>query len=274
LGLLLLAACAATPPSEPAPPDTWPTIGLRAGIAALSSFETDLRLGSDLTPGNGAEIDFEKALGFDNDVDTLRVDLSCRLARHHELDFSYFEIDRRSDGFTIDRDIDWGDTTFPVNTTVNSVFESQILKLSYRYSVYATEEWDVATSIGVHGTRLRVGIEGQVNGNFRGSQFKQPLPLPVVGLHTTWRFADNLQAKVSAESFYIDLEDEKVVRDIDLEGFILDALAAVEWKFGNPLGIGVGYNLFYLRGDYGDDALHLDGRYTYQGLLVYGILEF
>ena len=129
--------------------------------------------------------------------------------------------------------------------------------------------------MGFHGSRLRVGLEGSINNqNLGGTEFDQPLPLPVLGAHGTWRFTDELLARVSLESLYIYLVDEKVIRELDIEGFIFDGIAALEWQFTKPFGVGLGYNLFYVWGNYGDNLARLRGRYTYQGLMLYGIVQF
>ena len=52
-----------------------------------------------------------------------------RLGERWRLQFEYYDLNRSATK-TITRQIDWGDTTFPIGATINTKFDSTIYRLT------------------------------------------------------------------------------------------------------------------------------------------------
>jgi hypothetical protein len=244
----------------------WPTLGLNLGGAMLGAFETSIRLDSE-TLGRGTEVDFEDDLGLDDAAESLRVDAYWRISRHHRLDFSYFDIERTNTR-TIARDIQFGDTVFPINTTLTSFFDTEIFKGAYRFTPFPQETWEIGVSLGLHWMHLGVGMAA--SGLAIAQDFTQEAPLPVAGLHAEWQFLPRLRLRGSTEWFYVHLTGLGSLDEID--GYVTDNVLAIEWDALDFLGVGVGYNYFVFDASVSADALTLAGRYEYSAVLVYARL--
>src|SRR5262245_31648278 len=75
------------------------------------NLDTDVRL--DGTAGRGDDINWESEFGLP-DQNRFRIDAFWRFAKRHKARLMYFQ-NNRSGSKTLDRDITFGDTTFPVN---------------------------------------------------------------------------------------------------------------------------------------------------------------
>jgi hypothetical protein len=65
----------------------------------------------------GTEIDFEKDLGFGKTDFTFLANFQWRISRRSRLNLNYYNIPRNST-HTLQKDITFGDNTYPVNATV------------------------------------------------------------------------------------------------------------------------------------------------------------
>jgi len=102
---------------------------------SITDMDSEFRL--DSKSGRlGTVIDLENALDLEETTEVFRVNALCRLgqSRRHRLDFSYFDLSRDATA-TIGRDIQFGDETFFLGTTVNSFFDLEIFKGAYTYSL-------------------------------------------------------------------------------------------------------------------------------------------
>ncbi len=273
-------------PLEPESEDEWTPEWIRAqvrvGGAFFGNFRTQFRLDSENT-GLGTKVGFEDDLGFDTTARAGRIDAFYRFNRRHRVDFSYFDI-RRDATRTLDRELEWGDVTFPINARVASRVDTQIIKASYGYTILPEDDWELAMTVGVHGVRLGVGVEGNISGGpgggtavSRGAEFDTILPLPVVGMTGEWVLGRRWRITASTQWFYVKLG----VKGLNLgelpdefEGFITDNTITLEWDTFQYMGLGLGYNYFYLNASIGDDLLKLSGEYSYHGVMLYARVFF
>lgn len=259
--------------AERDPSARWPTVGIRAGAALLTEFDSRVRLDSDLL-GRGTEIDLEDEFGLRGETNIARGDLWWRIDddRRHRVELSVFDI-RRSGTRQIQREIQFGDEVFAINSTVEAFFDTTVIKGNYRYNFYVDDDLEVGASIGVHGIGLTTGLsQGDVDVR---ETFDAPVPLPVVGLAAEWLPFDRVRFLAATDALYVKLDDiGGGFGTEDLEGYLLDVRAGIEWEPIDHFGLGIGYNFFQLDAEYGEDLVSLNGRYRYSGLLLYGTLSF
>jgi hypothetical protein len=86
----------------------------------------------------------EDALGLDSSLTVFRADAVYRFTsnRRHRFDLSYVDL-RRSATRTLQTDIQIKDQTFPVGTTVDSLFDIKIIRGAYSYSLFQDERIDL-----------------------------------------------------------------------------------------------------------------------------------
>lgn len=154
--------------------------------------------------GGGGSVNFEQDLGLSERTIDPIVDATWRFAQRHRLELLYFGLDRTATK-TIDREINIGDETYPINTVVTAVFKSQITALTYYYSVLQAPTYEVGLGAGIHNTTVKPSLSNS-NGSL-STTLKADLPLPVLAVSGDWQFAPNWRATASYKWFGLSYGD-------------------------------------------------------------------
>ena len=117
----------------------------------LPIVNTEARFDSSL--GNGTDMDLETDLGLDSSDSVFRVDGYFRFNERHRADFSVFDLSRKNSK-QIERDIQWGDTLYSIDTVVKSDNGLSIYKAAYTYSFLNGEDGYLGATFGVVCRRL------------------------------------------------------------------------------------------------------------------------
>jgi hypothetical protein len=284
--VLTVAACQSRPPS-PVPrlesASTVPTVvepqqdppyapfgerfGLRAGGIVASAINTSAELGVRGT-ARGTEFNFERELGLAEETDSFRADAYWRFDRRNRIDAGYFNLSRTGSR-TLQRDIEWGDVTFPVGTTVSSFLDTRIIPVRYSHSFVATDTVDAGLGFGIYYMELNVALTGSALG--LSESFDTPVPLPVLSAHAAWEFLPRLQLTGLVQAFYIDLEGTGTIEK--LRGRVIDATVGVEWSALDHFGVGAGANYFEIAVDTNTQRLDFTFDYDYVALFVYAFVK-
>jgi hypothetical protein len=138
----------------------------------------------------GTDIDFEKDLGFNTSQWTFIADAQWRLKRRSRFDLTYYRINRAST-HTLTKDVNFGDSTYHVNTSLSSFFNTEIYRFSYGYAIFEKPRWELGLLIGTHVLHSNVGLN--VNGASTsiavGSDFGFTAPLPDFGIWGGYTFS-------------------------------------------------------------------------------------
>jgi hypothetical protein len=130
--------------------------------------------------GVGANVDLEDTLGMDR---TKRVPTffgRVRLGERWRIEGEYFQLNRHGER-QIDRTIQWGDTTFPVNAQMQSTFNFSDLRVSAGYTFFKTRDKELGVGLGAHVASYKMSVSGTLNGNSVGSDSENvTAPLPVL----------------------------------------------------------------------------------------------
>ena len=116
--------------------------------AYVANFDTEVRLTSDLT-GEGTLVSIEDDFGLDDSTTNAFIHGHYRFNPKHRLDLAWYDLSRDGVG-EVDRDIEFGDITFPVAAVVDTNFDYQIAKLTYSYSLAQNEKLDFALAAGIY----------------------------------------------------------------------------------------------------------------------------
>ena len=246
----------------------WERFSLNVGgfIAAMNS---DVRIGSQ-SLGTGVDVNVEDALGLSSSVFVFRADAYYRFTSNlrHRFDLSFVDL-RRSSTKTLQSDVTIKDQTFPVGTTVDSLFDLKIIRGSYSYSLFQDDRFDLGLSIGAY----VMPIKFQVSSSSSGTTEQETItaPLPVVGVRFDYAITPKFFLKQSFDFFYLQYEN--------FQGSLFDAKVGVEYNIWKYVGVGVAYDYFSVQvkaegQNYPGVDMTGKIRLTYGGLLLYGKFYF
>ena len=108
----------------------------------------------------GTDFDWEENFG-GSDGSRFRVDGAWRFADRHKVRGMWFNYSRERSA-VFDREVDWGDVTFPVNATVEGLYEFDIYELAYEYAFLRRENLEVSGSFGLHLAQFKLEMSAEV----------------------------------------------------------------------------------------------------------------
>lgn len=231
---------------------------------------TDTTLSLNGTAGTvGGEVNLEQDLGL-RSSDRFRVDANWRISGRHHLRAMYFDYGN-SRSKTLERELEIGDTTYPVNVTVEAGLSTTIYELAYEYAFLEREKWELLGSVGAHVARFsfRISGNGNVGGqpvNARTEAASATAPLPVVGLRYIWRFAPKWYLEAQGQYFTVSIDD--------VDGEIIDLRAGVNWMITDHFGIGAGWNRFSTDVDVSKARFNGSLDWRYSGAQIYLTASF
>jgi len=234
----------------------------------IADLNSELRIGSG-TVGAGVSVDVEDALGMESSMSVFRAGALYRFGtnRRHQVDFTYYDF-RRDATQKIGRDIDWGDNTYPIGTTVESFFNFRVFKGSYSYALLQDDRFRISASFGLYVMPIDMGISADEIG---AEEEDITAPLPVFGIKGDFAITPKLFLKQSFEAFYLEYENFK--------GSIVAANLLLEYNIWKNVGLGIGVDTFRLKIEAeGEDYPGIDFmgnlEYNYTGLLLYTKVYF
>jgi hypothetical protein len=233
--------------------------------------DSDTRMRVDGKGGEqGTPIDWERTFG-GGDVTRFRVDAQWRFADRHKLRVMWFNSDR-SASRTVEREIDWGDETFPVGAKVKGEIKYDIYELAYEYAFFKRETYEISGSIGAYYAQWDASLSATITNpdgsNQRNAKGDASLdaPLPVLGLRGQWALPYDLSIDVSGQWFAVSLDQ--------YSGNLQDYRGTLTWQPKPWLGIGLGYDWFSAHGDADSDSFHGNLDWTFQGPMLYYSASF
>ena len=109
-----------------------------------------------------------------------------RINQRWRIDAEFFQLNRTGER-VIDRQIQWGDQTFAVNTSVASKFNFYDLRISGGYSFFRTPDKELGIGLGLHMAWYDVSLNGP---STNGDGQDVLAPLPVLSLYGQFALTD------------------------------------------------------------------------------------
>jgi hypothetical protein len=235
------------------------------------STDMRVRVDGDTTGVVGSDVNYDDTFGI-GDFDRFRAEASWRIAPRHLLRAMYFQNNRRASR-ALERDVSFGDETFPIGVTVDARSELTVAQLSYEYAFLRRDNYELTGGIGVHYIDMGLGLDATVAA--QGGSASRSLdadaatqaPLPVLGLRGLWRLPHNFYITAQVQYFYLQFDP--------YSGSLIDLKASLVWQLADHVGIGIGYNDFGFRFDI-EDARDFDGRlrWDYGGAIAFASFMF
>ena len=223
--------------------------------------DTETRL--DSAAGDGTDTDFESDLGLDASDTVFRVDGYYRFAERHRADFSVFDLSR-SNSKQIERDIQWGDSLYAIDTTIKADFDLAIYKAAYTYSFLSDEDGYLGGTIGLYVADVKTSLAEPTLGQAEVGELTAPLP--VVGLRGERKLSDRWTFRASGEFFFVEYDD--------IDGSLVDLYAGLDYSLRDNLALGFGFNSVTLDVDAAKSDFSGAIDWQYSGGLVFLKLDF
>jgi hypothetical protein len=258
LGIAVIAAATAAGAAEGDIPD-HPALSAKWYFGAglfIPKTTTEARLTSS-TLGAGAIIDFEDSLGIDDEKEVPGFMARWRINHRWRLEAEYFELNRSATRGT-NRDIQWGDVVFPINTQVSSNFNFSDLRVSVGYSFFRTKDKELGAGLGFHVASYEVSLR---TATFGSDSEDVTAPLPVFTIYGQFALTDRWA--VSARLDRLSLDYDKYEGSIGALG--VDLMYQPFRHFG--FGIGFRSLLFELKVE--ENSRQLEVRQTFQGPILF-----
>ena len=230
--------------------------------AFVTDRDTDTRLDSDVL-GRGTVIDFEDDLGLDSSDSVFRIDGHYRFSQKHRVNFSVFDLSRDSSA-TLQRDIQFGDKVFSIDTVVNLNFDLKIYKLAYTYSFMQRDNGYLGVTLGTHIADSKIGLSEQNLGQVEVRSITAPLP--VIGLRGEYEFTDRWTFGASGEFLAFKFDN--------VDGSLVDLYLGIDYRITDHAAIGLGFESVYFDVDATKSNFSGNLDWRYKGALLFFKVDF
>jgi hypothetical protein len=147
---------------------------------------TDVRIDptTGVPPGTiGTPVNAERDLGLPARLHQGRVEFMFRMRERNKLRVEYYEADR-SAAHTLANTIVFGDQTFLAGETVQTSINWRSFGLTYTYSLYRSDRFEVGTGFGVY--FMQAEAMGAVPATGQQTDKSAAEPIPTLPLDLTW----------------------------------------------------------------------------------------
>jgi hypothetical protein len=254
---VILGAAAPAAHAEAGNPLT-DTVSVSLGGFLLDT-KTKLRVNGDIRTGD--EIDADKDLGL-KDSDRFRFDGYWRMTPRQKIRVMYFNTDN-SNTRTLNRTIEIGDNSYPVNLEVNAGVKTTVGALSYEFDFWHSDKYELGLIGGIHNLKFNFHINATANSlNASESNTAQANgPLPLIGIHGVWRWN---------EKFFLDAGGQFLKINYDpYNGRFTDYTASFNWQATKNFAVGAGWNSFVTKVDVSGSQFDGSLRWAYGGMRVF-----
>ena len=214
------------------------------------------------TTGFGANVDFENALGMATDKSVPIVSGRWRLGERWRVEAEYFQLNRSATK-VIDRDIQWGDTVYPLNASVSSKFNFSDLRVSAGYAFFRRPDKEVGIGAGLHIAQYDVSLSA--NGSATETS-AVTAPLPVLSVYSQFALTERWALSARLDRFV--LKYDKFNGSISAVG--LDLM----YQPLRHVGVGLGTRALYIDASAENNHRKAIFRQTFQGPTLFVNVSF
>jgi hypothetical protein len=228
----------------------------------------DTRLRVDRAGGLGTELDLEDDLDFEDRPTFPFALVNLRMGQRWRIEGEYFSIDRDKTT-VIKRELEVGDSVFPIDTAVNSFFDTDVYRLSVGYSFLKRPNAEVGAALGAHVTTFDFGISATGEDIEKAEAADTLAPLPTIGLYGSYAFSPRWLMQGRVDYFTLEYQE--------YSGTLLNFNVGLEFQLAKHVGLGAGYRYVDLEfsaekalsvGDVSDDFSG-EFQYHYSGPTLY-----
>lgn len=182
----------------------------------------------------GTVISLENSLNFDENPKLWRADGIVRATKRSSFALTFLAINRTR-SWTIDKDIQFLDTTYTAGSSAHMYFNTNYWGLSYRYSIFVKPTWSAGLSLGARILTVKTGISADSKkfGSY-SSNSEMVIPAALLGLHGSAYLMKRLQFRYTWEYLKLNVEGIKI--------YVFDNNFALEYYILKNVGLGASYS--------------------------------
>jgi hypothetical protein len=203
----------------------------------MPAMETQVRYDASLTQ-EGTLISAEDMLGMGDRLDQGTLEMMFRVTPRQRMRADYLKFSRTGD-VSLGQLVGFGNNTFLPNERVESSMDIRLLGLTYAYSLFRYERWELALGLGLHLLEAKGGA--QVRTRFAGDRFSVSGPFPSVALDGTVRVTKRFSLNARAQ--YLGGSAK------DIEGSYANYHGDVQFRAWPNLSFGLGYTSYAISVD-------------------------
>ena len=213
--------------------------------------------------GAGTVLDLEQSFDIERHKMVPSFSARWRVNYRWRVEADYFEMNRDSTR-TIDRQIEWGDQVFPVNTQVSTTFNFSDLRVSTGYSLFRTADKELGIGLGLHFASYEASLASSTGGGGQGEDVTAPLP--VLSLYGQFALTDRWAVGTRLDRFSLKYDRY----DGGLTALNLDVL----YQPFRHVGFGAGYRGLFVKLEVEGDRALAKFRQSFEGPTVYMNVSF
>jgi hypothetical protein len=199
----------------------------------------------------GSDIDLEDFLGVADRETVTEYGAMYRLTHYHRFELTYFDLLRQSDA-TLERDIQFGDVSFPAGTEVRTGIDTRLWRLVYGFSLMRDGQKELGVSAGLSYAKVETRL---ATADLQESErARLETPLPTIGVFGSVALGENWRLGADVQAFGLQFDRYK--------GMLTYLNLGLDRRFGDHFAAGLGYSYYGIRLESRDSALH--GRFTMQ----------
>lgn len=228
---------------------------------SIGAFITDQNMKTEFGVNFGdasLRVDFEDDLGFEDSQSVGRFAAFYKFNERHQLDFDVFDLSQSSTA-VLQKEIKWGDITFPIDADVATSLDLGIYKIAYTYFPVQEEKGRFGLTGGLYVADIDLRL--RVLPNDMQEVGAVTAPLPVLGFRGEYYFTERWRGSASIEWFGLEIDE--------YDGHLQDSLLGIDYRMTEHFALGLGYNHVEIDVDATDKALRADLIWQYSGLIVY-----
>jgi hypothetical protein len=270
--ILSVSSVAVADDYNPMLDDSW-----RVYVGAFqASVDSKLTISGDNLPPV-PPFDVEDILGVDDSKLVGLAGVGWHFKRRHALELEVFSLNRNDTlSDTFDPPVQIGDFVIE-NGQLSTSYDTDIVRLTYAYSIMRGERYDFQLKAGIHVATLNVAV--QLSGLVCGPETDPSVPpgcppassgddsesvtapLPHFGAAYTYAFTPTLAMNLGLKGFAIELDN--------IDGSIIEIDADVGWQPWKNIGFGAGARYFKAKVEGKGTELNGTVEFEYFGPMVF-----
>jgi hypothetical protein len=154
-----------------------------------------------------------------------------RLRERNKLRVDFLEVNRTAT-HELAQTINLGNETFPANALLASQIDWRIFGLTYTYSIFRNDRFELGTGLGVH--FLQAEVQAQVNATQQRQDVSGAGAFPTIPLDFAFRISQRFAVTARAQYFHASLNN--------FDGWLADVHEDVQYRWKPNFAVGVGYS--------------------------------
>jgi hypothetical protein len=220
---------------------------------------TEAQLNS--STGIGANVTLEDSLGMDDRKAVPNAIARIRFGERWRFEAEWFQLNRDAQR-VVNRDIQFGDQVFPINTQVSSSFDFYDLRLSAGYSFFKRPDKELGVGLGLHVAQYDISLAGA---NLGSQQEDVLAPLPVISLYGQFALTDQWAVGGRLDRFALNYDK--------FSGSLSSMALDLTWQPFRHVGFGIGYRSLFIRME-AEDVRTLKFKQTFEGPTLFVTASF